>query len=257
MPVVNGVGFSDYTPEKQQIFADILTQHISICQVIYRRYEKTKRYYYYDLTAGCGKDHCYGEGSPLIFAKIAARKELFYTASFYEREKVNFDKLKRNLDPYSDCWCFNNPYQKMNRGDFPEKSSLGLLYVDPSGNPPDFDFFMALSQQPEWKNIDFLFNFSATNIKRLMGAGLMAHLKEEIQKISKTTWIIREPARGKHQWTFFLGTNYEAFKPSKRNRFHRLDSRAGQFVFNRLNYTIKENAAIPHYGQQYLFDLWG
>ena len=111
------------------------------------------------------------------------------------------------------------------------KNSYGLLYHDPNGciNEKMLSNFF---RKNETKHLDCLINCSATAIKRnyFSNKSLLIRLKE----INKERWLIRKPI-GRWQWTFIIGTNWNAFPDLKKLGFYYLDSEEGQLIFSRLN----------------------
>ena len=54
MPIINGIGCSEFTFQKQEIFDGIMDMHTSIVKGIIGRGKVNPAYQYYDLTAGAG-----------------------------------------------------------------------------------------------------------------------------------------------------------------------------------------------------------
>lgn len=71
MPVNNGVGWSNTTPDKAYGFEKLLSQHFAIVKTIFKGRQKYP-YYYIDCTSGPGYiEPVETEGSPLIFLRRA------------------------------------------------------------------------------------------------------------------------------------------------------------------------------------------
>ena len=92
MPEMNGIGFSEYTKNKQECFADVLDSHLAISSVITERYPYISGYYFYDLTAGCGHnpENNKEKGSPAIFIEKlssfkAKHQKTFIKGEMFER----------------------------------------------------------------------------------------------------------------------------------------------------------------------------
>lgn len=232
MPILNSVGYGEYSSIKMEIFTSILNQLVSI-------YIKTLSFltpclHFYDLTAGTGKNPLGFRGSPFIFIEtLETHKIKRYALTLFEQDKGNMVQLRKNICRVSSIE--NNdiqkkdllPYIPIRKFLLPHKPIVnfretdhheildfhfdsvffGTLFYDLSGGIPDFDFLRSLSHiLPE---IDFILYVSTTNYKRVR---LQKPDKPRIlfdvglKRIEKKFWMISEPL-GAHGWTFFVGTN--------------------------------------------------
>jgi len=220
-------------------------------------------YHYIDMTAGPGLYGNNGDefkGSPLAFMEIAKGIGLRYRADFIEINEDNLNRLKRNIQAansngdgchlhfYRDDYTEYLPKLLRNHNN----KELGLFYVDPTGEMPDFDVLgIAARQRPK---MEVLIHLSATNVKRQRQFTDM-ELADCLRAIGRSYWLIREPL-GPHQWTFLMGSNSELLKQYKSIGFYRLESRDGQAVFSRLNFTHshKERSRVMSMPVQFSFD---
>lgn len=154
MPLVNGVGFSDYTETKQEFFNHFLAVHKDIVRAIIKKYDwASPWYHYFDCTAGPGVVN--GEwGSPLIAMHQLKSTQTF--GVFMEQNDDTYNELLDNLhDNFikhdgSEFRAFNGDSCELLpgvlsflKGFSPKLALYGLVYFDPSGNIPPFDFFDA------------------------------------------------------------------------------------------------------------------
>lgn len=246
----NGIGYGDYTPQKQKHFEQLLAlQHrLFTCITLKpKNYWMNPTYHYFDINAGCGHDPTGAIGSPLIFHALAAKHPTTRFAGFFlEREEVNHAALEQYLhdNPLDNCQLqavFGDHTDTLPRYfRWPRRDKMfGLLYADPSGVAPPFDLLADFASR--YKRIDLLIYLSATNIKRKRAVqnGDAPTLIDELNKIRKDHWIIREP-QGAHQWTFLLGSNWLDYPAYKSEGFYPVDSVTGYDILNRLNYTVDE-----------------
>lgn len=246
----NDVGTSFYTNIKQQHFKNIIKTHLACTFAVidknlakYRRW-CDERYFYFDITAGPGVVN--GEmGSPLIFL-AEAKKYGKVSAVFIEKKRINWQPLFEKANGYKKIQV--NPRLGDNKDILPEyfvnekKRRFGLLYCDPSGNIPDFQLLGDFSRISCYTTTDILINCPAVTLKRATGCSKCKYhstLAEELTKIEKKYWLIREPY-GKHQFVFLLGTNWVNFPSFKKIGMYPIDSKEGEIIFKYVNYTTKE-----------------
>ena len=248
MPIENGVGYGEYTGVKIEHLSKILAMHMAITQAVIRKHAKycEPEYRYIDLTAGKGSTPDGNKGSPIVFLeKVSDPKfDTPFRADFIEREENNFNELKKavyshpNYNAGQGSTFFHlGEYENIIPNLFKSKKEfeLGLVYVDPSGDLPDFKTLSYVStMRPK---MELLIYLSATNVKRQYQQ-TKKFLADFMTETNKKYWLIRKPFKGdSHQWTFLLGSNIDLFKPHKsiRNYFYVLDSAEGQEVFEKMN----------------------
>lgn len=242
MPVVNGIGQSQATVDKQQGLRTILAQHISVCKAIIAKWHCCDRYQFIDANAGPGcnaKESC--DGSPVIFLREVNRVGLGYDAVFIDIDPQHTFALRAAVSN----WNHHSVMTGDNRQVIPTvierlpEWSYGVLYTDPNGIP-DFEMLAAASQHPKMEKIDILIRYAGSAVKRnqhITGMKMLDHLSP----INKKFWIVREMERGdRWQWTFLLGMNWNGLKSWKSRGFHYADSPKGQQIIERLNYTNGE-----------------
>jgi three-Cys-motif partner protein len=248
MPIENGVGYGEYTSVKIEHLAKIFAMHMAITQAVIRKHVSyyEPQYRYIDLTAGKGSTPDGNLGSPIIFLEKASdpKFDIPFRADFIEREPDNLDELKKTISAYAmnsskqgGIYFHPDNYETIipNLIKSQKDTELGLVYVDPSGDLPDFPTLSYISNMRP--RIEILIYMSATNVKRQFQQ-TQKFLADFIGETGKQHWLIRKPFKGdKHQWTFLLGSNSDLFKPyrSIRNYFYTLNSPEGQQVFEKMN----------------------
>jgi three-Cys-motif partner protein len=246
MPKVDDIGFSEITPLKMDVLKKIFSMHISITQAVIAKNSYYKNIYrYIDLTAGKGivpKSNMYG--SPLLFLDVVAKdiKGWNFSMDFIESKSNNYDDLNINISKFPNLM----QYIRLHEGKYQEiipsllqnidKSELGLVFVDPSGNLPDFKTLKYISDvRPR---MELLLYLSTTNIKRLP---YKKSLEEYMNEINKQYWLVRRPIHSdKFGWTFLLGSNTDKFKSYMSIEFHRFDSNEAKSFFPILNLSKKQ-----------------
>jgi len=256
MPLHNGIGYGDHTLEKMRHLEKILSMHVSIYRVIRQKYGMHRsRYHYIDATAGQGfVPDCGLPGSPLLFLSIIG--DTPYRADFIECNPNNLESLKHCIPEHAtrNVQLHQGRYQDIVPDLlFSPHEQMGLIFIDPSGQIPDFSTLeMIARRRPK---LEILCYLSATNIKRCANSPCFGddqkRLIEFMQGVSKRHWMVREPV-GQHQWTFLLGTNATFFKNYKDIDFYRADSQRGQAILTQLNYTNKE---LDEWRQPTLLDI--
>jgi len=250
-------GFSDYTIYKQLHLGAILRKHLNITRAIFEKHDwPEKVYHYLDLHAGPGIYQHNGmvvRGSPIIFIETLMSVGLKCQAVFFEICDDRRTQLVWNLARFADVpdlsLLFHGDYQRFLPCHFDDsqaraKKKFGLVYADPAGTLPPFELLAQMFQSRSYATMDVLIYMSSTNLKRQLKydrCPIDKRLKDYLGLIPKKYWIVREPY-GPHQWTFLIGTNWDAFPEFRDLGFHRIDSPEGQEIFHRLNYTRKELA---------------
>jgi three-Cys-motif partner protein len=229
----------------------IFDMHLAITQAVLKRnYIYRRRYRYIDLTAGKGftPDGC--KGSPLIFLeRVESDSFVFpYRADFIECEKKNLDELESTVQAETkkngwrgrDVHYHPGEYQQVVPSLFGVRDTreLGLVFVDHSGDPPDFATLQFIAKQRP--KMEILVYLSATNIKRLFQYTDKL-LSDYMVEVGKAHWLIRKPVSwDNHEWTFLLGSGSSLFKDYKRIDFLQLESEQAQEFFPKLNLSTKQ-----------------
>lgn len=246
-----GYRTSKNTKLKQIHFKNTLLAHAKITRGIFKRNEWANPiYHFFDLNAGPGRNPENNEpGSPIIFVDVMEELGIRFDATFFEIEAKNHCALKQNINSINigninKISCINEDhstsFEKYCQFIYSKKANYGLIYSDQSGQCPPFDLFKNLSLNKSFKYIDFLIYVSATNIKRIRRSkDENLTLCDMISGINKKHWIIRTPV-DRHQWTFLIGTNWNAFPEFKTLGFHNIDSPVGREIIERCNLTDGE-----------------
>jgi len=245
MPVQNGIGYGDFTADKQQNFRYLVGAHLKIVKAMMQKAHKLgnswppQEYWYFDITAGTGTCPETGDpGSPVIFADEAHRQQVRTRSFLFELDPGNCESLRGCMGGFPGWTVVPGDHKETVLPSIPDvgRSRLGLLYCDTSGTYPPFDLLRSFATVKETTRIDLLLYVSATNIKRCYGAYAdrgYKRLTEELLTIPKSTWLVREP-RGRHQWTFIFGSSWREMPGFPACEVHRVDGKQGQAILRRL-----------------------
>lgn len=256
MPKQDNVGYGKFTLTKIQVFRRIVGMHLVITQAVQNNYlSYNQTYKYIDATSGKGYiPETKLPGSSLTFLDAVHEEKFFksFEANFIEQEDINFKELKQNVSEYCSMKNWNIEQSiKFRFGSYEnvlpkmlgtiDKRDLGLIFIDHSGELPNFDMIKQINLlRPR---MEILLYLSARNIKRLHHITNKS-LLDYMQEISKKHWLIRKPDKFDNlEWTFLLGSNTDIFSDYKKIEFFRLESDEAQRFFPKLNLTSKERMA--------------
>jgi len=248
MAVLNGMGQSIVTTDKQDGLNKYLCVHMKIVSSVFANnerkgyYIRDKTYYYIDCTSGSGFNQDVEElGSPIVFINRIQKSNLKYKAYFVDIEEGNIFSLREKIySPNCEFICADNNIAVPEIIQELPGKSYGLCYMDMNGIP-NFGLIEKISLK--MKKMDILIRCPATAIKRdrCQNGSCRDSLIDSIKKIHKEKMIIREPLPDDSwQWTFLFLTNYTNVSDWKRERFYDSTSFEGQQILERLNYSKKE-----------------
>jgi len=177
MPIENGVGYGEYTGVKIEHLSKILAMHMAITQAVIKKHASyyEPEYRYIDLTAGKGSTPDGSAGSPIVFLDKASdpKFDIPFRADLIEREASNIEELKKAVSAHpmgkseqgKVIFHLGN-YESVAPQLFKSKKDfeLGLVYVDPTGDLPDFKTLAYITNMRP--RMEILLYLSATNIKR-------------------------------------------------------------------------------------------
>ncbi len=235
--VVNGVGYSPHSQQKQADFKGILAQHAYISKgVLVNPRSGADSYTYLDLNAGPGYVPEYNiPGSPIVALEILS-DILGHSANYHfcEHHASNMDKLCAKLNTDSRWMKSIHAYPGDNNRTVDPilkplgKKHVGLAYHDPT-DTSDWALLRRLAQHPNAYKMDILIYVSGTNHKR---AGV--NIKEEISTITKRRWIIRELYE-KHHYTFLLGSNWVDYPAWHAHHFYPTTTERGRMLLDKVS----------------------
>lgn len=252
MPKEDNVGYGDCTEIKIAHFSKIVGMHLAITQAVLKKYSDLYQqcYRYIDLTAGKGQSPDGKiKGSPIAFLEQAESESftLPYKADFIECEPKNIGELEKVLDDEKESRGWKSANWQFHCGKYQDEvplilkrksSEFGLVFVDPSGDMPDFDTLHYIAEMRP--KMEILIYLPSTNVKRTYQY-TEKRLTDYITAVGKTNWLIRRAISwDQFKWTFLLGSNASIFKDYKNIDFYRLESNQGKDILDKLNLTEKE-----------------
>ena len=253
MPKIDHVGFGKFTAPKMEVFRRIVGMHLVVTQAVLNNRPAYKQLYkYVDATSGKGyTPESELLGSPLMFLRAVHEEKFFkdFEINLIEQDQNNFEELRENVKNYCEKQNWRDEGSiRYHLGSYEDifleifrvenNRELGLIFIDHSGDLPNFDMIKAVSElRPR---MEILLYLSARNIKRLHHLTNRS-LFDYMQEISKSHWLIRRPDKFDNlEWTFLLGSNADIFKDYKKIDFFRLESDEAQRFFPKINLTSKQ-----------------
>jgi hypothetical protein len=265
MPVTeDNVGYSEYTELKIYNFKKIAEMHVKICQgIISRKPWCDSRYFYMDLTAGTGviPDTDLPNCGRVMIDTLRSTNIQFQAHLI---DQFNADTLRSNLGPSPALYYYNDDHNLVMKDIIPKyvkKPSYGLMFYDPNspgivnGNWESLNSIAEIySNHAQLGQVDFMMYLSGTAIKRVRHL-TQKKLQDWLAMLHKKYWVVRKP-KGAWQWTFILGTNWDAYPKIRSIGFYPKNTEEGKDVFDTINLTSEELQKMRS-NQLSLFDLIG
>jgi hypothetical protein len=244
------VKISKYTPYKQKDLRNIIDSIFPIAKMVMNRHFYYGEYYYIlDVTAG---DAQFDNMSPNILLESAEIFKIRTHLLLFEKNKETYSLLRENMkdkiSPYVDITINNNwkllVSQKI-------KNRLGFLYFDPYGIGSINDWFLLRKILESNKQMDMLFNISATSLKRFNVCSRTNHiyggisLSKFISFFNKKYKYIRPyypnfliGKTSAHQFIMIFMTNLKNYKPPI--NFIDITTNEGKSIIRECELTNKE-----------------
>lgn len=259
MPVKNGQGMGDCTPNKQRHFRDVCELHTGMCKGIIRRHHWAHpEYTYLDLFAGEGQNDLGTmtiDGSPVIMARELMRRAMINESRgfLFERKTSSADALRKRLTLSPTFSVVEGDHEETIgaviaalRADARDGSRMGMVYCDPNGTRIPVELLRRFFGTGQFPLIDCVAYIAGTTYKRVRGAFGADHwptLEEDLQAIGKRYIHLRVPEH-RHQWTMAILTNYDKFPQLTKQGFYPLCSDEGKAIRTLLVNSDEERAAM-------------
>ena len=238
MENISGLYSQEETPNKQRDFRKIIRHHLNVVRHIRDKHSWAKKmpYLYIDAFAGPGR-YCGIVGSPIIFLEEVVQSGIPFRAIAIEIDPDRAEQLRRyseglievvngcNLD-YLQQFQFHN-------------NQFGLVYCDPPGAKDStipLSFRMMSHVAARANKVDVMVNIAPASHKRTIQLAGYQSIDDMKREINKRQWAIRD-MRGKHQWTFLIGTNWVKWADWNSAGFYDCNSEAGGVLFDQANLT--------------------
>lgn len=229
------------TARKQEDFAKLMEINAEVNDLIFKKYNINRPYYYIDFFAGPGylTDIVYdGPGSPLIAARALSHYDLDYKIILYEKDPSRREMLLsmpelQGAKILTDC-SLVDPRGICNK-------TRGLAYFDPNMTEVSFKISFSLMEKLARvrPKLDLMLYLACNSYFKRGVPTSIFNVKRAIDPIEKKHWIIRELDAGE-QYTFLIGTNYPSWAKWGKAGFYDIKSKRGQEIFNKCNCTKRE-----------------
>jgi hypothetical protein len=261
-PLDGSAGWSENTRLKQAHFEMVATKLATVARDVIRREAwPARKFLYVDLTAGPGFGDA-GEGSPLVFARLAEAIGLDWEGVLFEKAPAMAARLQEELDARDlrhryTIRAIDHAQAAQLVADYPGTwpRLFGLIYFDPNGGGRiPAGVIRGLTSHPRFHLVDVLCHVSANGAYKRRPGGTC--LSDDLLACGKRIVLIREPS-DQWQWTVALLTNaWKRMPEFKALGFHRIDSPGGRAVLRRLELTVKELRVPEGQEQLPLETLW-
>lgn len=258
------IGHSEYTELKMYNFKKIAEMHVKICQgIISRNSWCDNKYFYMDLTAGTGVipdtdlPNCAS-----VMRNTLGNTRMQFQAHFIDQNNTN--TLRRNLGPSPCLYYYDNDHNHVMKdiiSKYVQKPSYGLIFYDPNAPGIVNGHWQSLNSiadiynnYPQLGQVDFMMYLSGTAVKRVRHL-TQKKLQDWLAMLNKKHWVVRKP-KGPWQWTFILGTNWDAYPKIRSIGFYPSKTEEGKNIFDTINLTNEELQKMRNH-QLSFFDLIG
>lgn len=241
MENIPGLYSEQETPNKQNDFRKIIRHHLNVVRHIREKYQWARKrpYLYIDAFAGPGR-YCGIIGSPIIFLEEVIQTGIPFQAVAIEIDPDRADQLRRYseglITVHNGC---NMDYLQQSQF---YNDQFGLVYCDPPGaenGTIPLSFRMMSHVAARAKRLDVMVNIAPASHKRTIQLAGYQSIDDMKREINKSQWAIRS-MRGKHQWTFLIGTNWVKWADWNSAGFYDVNSDAGSVLFDKANLTSEQ-----------------
>ena len=268
MPVTEEqVGYSEFTASKTFNFRKIVEMHTIMCKgIISRNSWCDGRYFYLDLTAGTGLIPSTSEPNcASIMVRTLRSVGIEFQAHLIDQN--NADTLRANFNDRSSAIQYYKSDHNTVLEDIINKQlkqpAYGLMFYDPNSPGISNGNWLSLNsianayrEHSELSKVDLMMYLSGTAVKRAnnsvqSSSSTQKRLQDWLATIDKKYWVVRKP-QGMWQWTFILGTNWDAYPKISSISFYPSSTPEGRNYFDTINFTSEELQRMNRYQLSFL-----
>lgn len=248
-----GIGVSKETQQKQVHFRGLVTYLSTVAMNAYQNFQKKgssewidSSYWIFDLYAARPR-YCDDSGELVISSSVIG-PEMARNAGWDTRVNL-FEILQTNAEALQEYYAKCNNV-RIFEGDNADnlgrvmnykKQRFGYMYIDPNDAEIPTAAINCFYSQKCNSRVDLIVNIAAASMKRSRYLSRYVGLPKILQTLQKHKkfWLVREPSQ-RHQWTFFVGTNWMEIKGWEKEGFYRLDSDEGEEIWQKVAYTKQD-----------------